>query len=143
MADSDVMSDEHPSADPSPRVHDRAALLLAAAGLEPPVARGGAVLGLTEPAVPSDPPTVAAAGGGCGGGRRVVLDGRAVFLTDGVRPTHLLAHAVDTDGTGVRVLLERGDRGVEPWPREGATTGELEFRSVRLDAGRVVTGIGG
>ena len=74
------------------------------------------------------------------GGRRVLLEGRAVVRSDGVRPTHLLVWASGPDGGEVLVLVERGDRGVSPWPAEGTTAGEIGFEAVRLDADRVVSG---
>ena len=132
-------SGEDGSAAP-PRVHDLVAELLAAADAGLPEARGGAVLAMAEAADPVAPPRVDPAGGGSGGGRRIVLDGDAVTLTDGARPTHLLVRAVGPDGSGVLVLVARGERGVEPWPRDGEITGEVAFRSVRLDADGVVSG---
>lgn len=134
--------EDPPAEEPSapPRVHDLAAELLSAAGVGLPDARGGAVLAMAEAADPVAPPRVGAAGAGCGGGRRVVLDGDAVTLTDGDRPTHLLVRAVGPDGSGVLVMVARGERGVEPWPREGERTGEITFRSARLDAAGVVSG---
>lgn len=132
-----------PPPTPSPRVQERAAEILAATGADLPSACGGAVAALAEAADPADPPLVSAAGGGCGGGRRVVLTGEAVYQSDGMRPTHLLVRAMGADGDGVVVLVERGDRGVEPWPGEGATTGEVGFRSVRLDGDRVLSGHAG
>ncbi|MFL0578029.1 hypothetical protein [Dietzia sp. 179-F 9C3 NHS] len=125
---------------PAPSVHSLASELLAAADVAAPDLRGGTVLAMAEASDPVAPPRVEAAGGGCGGGRRILLDGAATTLTDGDRPTHLLVRAVGPDGSGVLVLVERGERGVEPWPRGGERTGEVVFRAVRLDADRVVTG---
>lgn len=138
MADPDAIS----GPTPSPRVHERAAEVLAATGAGMPHARGGAVLALAEAADPVDPPVVSDAGGGCGGGRRVVLSGTAVYQCDGMRPTHLLVRAVGAGGSGAGalVLVERGDRGVEQWPGDGEATGDVAFRSVRLEAGRVLSG---
>ena len=136
--DGDVASSEVSA---PPRVHDLASELLAAAEAPVPGSRGGAVLAMAEAADPMAPPRVVAAGGGCGGGRRIVLDGDAVALTDGVRPTHLLVRATGAGGAGVLLLVERGERGVEPWPRDGETAGEVRFRAVRLDADRVVSGV--
>lgn len=134
------MTDPESSAGPVPRVHERAGAVLDAAGVDLPDRRGGTVLALAEPLDPGDPPRVAAEGAACGGGRRVVLSGDAVVLTDGIRPTHLVVRAVGPDGASLLILVERGDRGVEPWPREGEPTGETYFRSVRLDSARVLSG---
>src|SRR5699024_4748637 len=84
---------ETPAPDPadrSPRVHERATLILSAAGAAVPDARGGAILALVEASDPDDPPRVERAGAGCGGGRRVVVTGDAVFQSDGMSPTHLI-----------------------------------------------------
>ena len=135
----------NPESDPdesalTPRIHDLAAEVLTAAGARVPDARGGTVLAMAEAADPLAPPRLEAAGGACGGGRRVVLDGDAVILSDGERPTHLLVRAVDAVGSRLLVILERGERGVDPWPGDGITTAEVAFRSVRLDASGVVSG---
>lgn len=134
------MTDPESTRDTVPRVHERAGEVLAAAGVDLPERRGGPVLALAEALEPGDPPRVDAAGGACGGGRRVEISGDVVVLSDGVRPTHLVVRAVGAEGTGVLVLVERGDRGVEPWPRDGEPTAEVRFRSVRLDADRVLSG---
>lgn len=123
-----------------PRIHERAGAVLDAAGVNVPDRLGGTVLALAEALDPGAPPRVTGGGAACGGGRRVVLSGDAVVLTDGVRPTHLVARAVGPDGAALLILVERGDRGVEPWPRDGEPTGEVHFRSVRLDSARVLSG---
>lgn len=134
------MTDPEPTPGPVPRVHERAGAVLAAAGVDLPERRGGTVLALAEALEPGDPPRVEPTGGACGGGRRVVLSGDAVVLSDGIRPTHLVAHVVAADGSDLVVLVERGDRGVEPWPGDGEPTGEVRFRSVRLGADRILSG---
>lgn len=140
MADSDAQSPPVATTAGAPRVHDRAAQVIAAAGGRVPDARGGAVLAVAGGDDQGGPPTVERVAGGCGGGRRVLLEGRAVVRSDGVRPTHLLVWASGPDGGEVLVLVERGDRRVSPWPAEGTTAGEIGFEAVRLDADRVVSG---
>lgn len=140
MADSDAQSPPVATTAGAPRVHDRAAQVIAAAGGRVPDARGGAVLAVAGGDDPGGPPTVERVAGGCGGGRRVLLEGRTVVRSDGVRPTHLLVWASGPDGGEVLVLVERGHRGVSPWPAEGTTAGEIGFEAVRLDADRVVSG---
>ena len=138
MVESDATGIPGRAAAPDEPVHDRAARLLAAAGAGVPQVRGGAVLALVEAGDPDTPPTVERAAGGCGGGRRILLTGRAAIRSDGVRPTHLVVRAAGPDGTGVLVLVERGDRGVAPWPQDGTTAGEVTFGAVRLDGDRVI-----
>ncbi|MEH6622828.1 hypothetical protein [Dietzia maris] len=140
MADSDAQSPPVATTAGAPRVHDRAAQVIVAAGGRVPDARGGAVLAVAGGDDQGGPPTVERVAGGCGGGRRVLLEGRAVVRSDGVRPTHLLVWASGPDGGEVLVLVERGDRRVSPWPAEGTTAGEIGFEAVRLDADRVVSG---
>lgn len=140
MGDSDAQSPPVATTAGAPRVHDRAAQVIAAAGGRVPDARGGAVLAVAGGDDPGGPPTVERVARGCGGGRRVLLEGRTVVRSDGVRPTHLLVWASGPDGGEVLVLVERGDRGVSPWPAEGTTAGEIGFEAVRLDADRVVSG---
>lgn len=140
MADSDAQSPPVATTAGAPRVHDRAAQVIVAAGGRVPDARGGAVLAVAGGDDQGGPPTVERVAGGCGRGRRVLLEGRAVVRSDGVRPTHLLVWASGPDGGEVLVLVERGDRRVSPWPAEGTTAGEIGFEAVRLDADRVVSG---